>query len=167
MNNSCEVFQPQTGDNFQLIFPELPISTNLEDGKYLTLSIYDTIIPGLDFDEEELDWQAFKSRGIFGNLQYESLTVTFMIDKNFRNWKILCNWLKHINNNKDVAGKPFSDYVTDSSLIVYDNYGDVILTLEFPDMFIKSLGSVKLNQREGEEYLECDATFLYDYFNIV
>jgi len=165
--NNCEIFQPQSGDNFKLIFPELPISDNLEDGKSLTLSIYNTIIPGMSFNEEDLDWQSFKSRGIFSNLEYDPLTATFMIDNKFKNWKILCKWLKHINNNKDVGGKLLNDYITDSSLIIYGNYGDTILTLEFPGMFIKSLGSINLNQREGEQFLECEATFLYDYFDIV
>lgn len=165
--DKCELFLPQSGDNFKLLFAKLPISDDLEGGKDLSLSIYNTIIPGLGFSSEELGWQGYRDKAIFGKLGYDPMITSFMIDGEFKNWKILYKWLNIINNNKDISGKSFDKYIVDSSLVIYGNYGKKVLTLKFSNMYVESLSSVRLNQRDGNDYLECDATFLYSYMEII
>jgi hypothetical protein len=46
---------PASGNNFQLIFPVLPFSSDLFDSKQLILQLINTGIPGLSFDKNTSD----------------------------------------------------------------------------------------------------------------
>lgn len=157
---------PASGNNFQLIFPVLPFSSDLFTSKQLILQLINTGIPGLSFDKNTSDWNGKHINSINSDLNFEELELTFLIDENFENWKILYDWLTKINNNKDIVGKDLNEYSIDASLIVYNHYNSQILSLSYYNIFPISLDKVTLSYRDGENYLECTSTFSYDYFEV-
>jgi hypothetical protein len=70
--------------------------------------------------------------------------------------------MTNINNNKDVLSKHPRTYTTDSYIMIMDNFGKSILKLKLINCFPMDLGTVTLSYREGETYIECNATISYD-----
>ena len=158
----CTSFNIASGNNFQLYFPVLPFSTVLQDSKDLTLNLFNTIIPSMSFDSTPISWQGWDTKRADGNLIFTDFTFDFMVDESFKNWSILFDWMSKINNNKDrISGHPYG-YTTDGFIMINDNFGKSVLKLKLINCFPMDLGAVTLSYREGETYLECNATISYD-----
>jgi hypothetical protein len=53
----CTTLNIASGNNFQLYFPVLPFSTELQDSKELTLNLFNVVIPSMSFDSTPISWQ--------------------------------------------------------------------------------------------------------------
>lgn len=149
-------------NSFQLVFPKLPHQDVID--REFVLHIYQTVLPGLSFDREDRNWQGFVVPTVSGNLSFEEWTTAFDVDEEFRNWRSVFEWMKHINNNKDKAGEDFKKYIVDADMFVYDNYERLVVKALFRNLFPISLGGVTFSTREGEQYLTTEVTFAYTYF---
>ena len=158
---------PSSGNNFQLVFPTLPFTSDLVYSKQLSLQLINTGIPDLSLNKDILNWNGKHINSIITDLSFGDLDITFLIDENFDNWKIIYDWIININNNQNITGKNLKEYTTDASLIVYNNFNKPILSLSFINVFPTNLGRVELSFRDGENFLECTATFSHDYFRIL
>ena len=150
--------------SFELVFPVVPQGTDLSTNRELSLNIYSTIIPGLTMDVDEERWQGAKFTQATGSLTFEPWNVNFIVDSEFKNWLVFYNWLTYINNNHDKFIEAYDDYVVDATLRVMDNYQSQVFTLFFNNVWINSLGELALSHREGEQLLECNASFVYNRF---
>jgi len=153
--------------NYQLIFPKLPVEKYYEKSKYFTLNIFGTVVPSLTLDVEEKNWQGGKSFTDTGNLSYGTWNLNFTIDSEFRNWKVLYDWIIRVNNNEndygEVRGK---DLTIDGTLLVMNNYRDTSLKLYFHNIWPYELGEVSFDKRNTDDDLICNATFMYDKYEI-
>ena len=152
--------------NFQLFFPKLPTEISLEATKELTLNIYSTIVPSLSLDVTSMPWMGAKIFQESGGITYDPWNTSFLVDSDFKNWKVLWYWLTYILNNKDIFGRNRDEFVVDATLHVTDNFDEAIFKLFFVNVWITSLGEITLSTREGENVLECQATFQYDRYEI-
>ena len=152
--------------SFELVFPVVPQGTNLTTNRELSLNIFSTIIPGLTMDVAEERWMGAKTTHATGSLTFEPWNISFIVDSEFRNWTVLYNWMTYINNNHDKFIENYSDYVVDATLRIVDNYQNQVFTLFFVGVWINSLGELSLSTREGEQLLECTASFVYDRFEM-
>ena len=152
--------------SFQLTFPMVPIQKEVKEGEELVLNIYDTIIPGITLGFNEERWQGAKSIMSTGIIDFSQWNITFGVDSEFKNWKMLYNWMMFVNNNKNRYIKKHSIYSVDATLSIIDNFKANIFSLRFIDVWPNNLGDVSLNYREGESNLECSATFAYDRYEI-
>jgi len=150
--------------NFELCFPKLPSETTLDAGDEFTLSIFSTIVPSLNLDLIEHRWMGSATQRASGNVVFEPWNINFIVDVNFTNWQLLYNWVTYINNAKDDYIKEHSNYAVDATLRVTDNFQAEIFKLFFVGVWITNLGEVTLSYREGDQVLECSASFAYDYF---
>ena len=157
-------FDVASENSFQLVIPKLPFED--EVNREFILQIYDTVLPGLSFDEEETHWQGFYLPNIIGKIRFDKWKIGFDVDENFNNWNRIFTWMKFINNNKDKAGETLKNYVIDSNLLVFDNYENVVLKAMFKNVFPISLGSTNFSSREGENYLKSEVELGYTYFDI-
>lgn len=155
------------GTNFRLVFPVLPTETLFSANKELTINIFNIIIPSISLDQSEQRWQGNKVNYHSGNMNFDVWNVQFIVDSEFKNWKLLYKWLTFIANNKDKPSSNIPDYFIDTVLKITDNYGDPALMMIFRNTWIQSLGEVNLSQREGESTLECNATFVYDRIELL
>ena len=155
-----------TPSNFKLVFPLLPAETKISAVEELVLNIHGSILPGVQLDMMDRNWQASKGRIAGGPIQFEDFTVEFIVDSEFTNWKILFNWMSLINNNKDKMMANYKDYTVDASIQILDNFNSEILRIGLVGIWPMNIGAVSLSNREGEQVLECNANFAYDYFEI-
>jgi hypothetical protein len=132
----------------------------------LTLNIYGTLIPALALEDFESHWKAGKIHIQMGKVNFDPLTINFVVDSQLSNWLTLCNWIFYINNNKDKLGEMPKESAIDASLIITDNFNKEIKRVTFRNVWIQQLGEITLNMREGENTLESSATFLYDRYEI-
>ncbi|HRR48418.1 MAG TPA: hypothetical protein P5293_00360 [Bacteroidales bacterium] len=155
-----------TPSNFRLKFPTLPSETSRAATAELELNLFGTVIPGLSLDQAESPWQGGKLQLQVGKLVFDSWTVNFIVDSEFRNWKALANWIFYINNNKDKFGVLPNNMVVDASLQITDNFSRKIMAINFKNVWIQQLGEITLSTREGGAVLEASATFIYDRYEI-
>jgi len=153
--------------NFQLVFPKVPTEETARVSRELTLNIYGTIIPSLSLGTDELQFLGGKHVIADGSITFEPWSVNFLVDSQFKNWKILYKWCTYINNNKDKFGEVPGKYAVDATLQVTENFQADILEILFKGVWINSLNEIGLSYREGNQELECNASFSYDRYEIV
>ena len=155
-----------TPTNYQLVFPLIPTESTITAMNPLTLNIFSTVLPGISFSEEDLNWQSNKTKRALSPLMYEQWMVNFVVDSQFENWQILAVWMQFINDNKDKIAELHKEYSVDASLAITDNYRQTIMAVTFKSIWPITLGEVTLSQREGDVQIESSANFNYDYFDI-
>lgn len=155
-----------TPTSYELVFPLIPTETAINATEEFSLNIYGTIIPGLNLDSVEHRWMGAKFQSDSGNVTFDPWTVSFIVDSEFNNWKLLYRWITFINNNKDKFGEDPANYVVDATLRVTDNFRKEVLRIHFINVWINMLGEITLTHREGETLLESTVNFAYDYFEI-
>jgi len=152
--------------NFRLVFPLVPPTTDIGDNKDLTLNIFSTIIPNATLEMEERKWMGGTVKAPLGKMSFEPWTVNFMVDSDFANWRLLFRWLRHINNGSTKWIDLDSNFMIDASFQALDNWGTRIFEVIFYNLWINGLGEVVFTYREGEPYLEAQATFSYSHYNL-
>jgi hypothetical protein len=156
-----------TPTNFQLIFPKLPTEETISANNPFVMNIFSAVIPSLSMAEEELRWQSNKTKHALVPLEYDSWLVSYVVDSNLANWKLLYDWMSFINNNNDKIADLHSVYGVDASLVTTTNYRVPVLELRFIDIWPSTLGEVSFSTREGDVQLESTINFTYDYFKVV
>jgi hypothetical protein len=99
-------------------------------------------------------------------MEFDPWLVSFIVDSKLYNWKLLFKWMAFINNNKDKIAELHKNYSVDCSLVVTDNYSNVVLEVIFVSIWPSTLGEVSFSQREGDIQLESTINFNYDYFQV-
>lgn len=155
-----------TPSNYELIIPKIPTENTISALNPLILNIFSTIVPGVSIAEEILNYQAAQTKRAQGPLVYEQLTVSFVVDSLFANWKLLTEWLKYINDNSEKMAELHKNYSVDATLAITDNYRQPVMAIRFVSIWPITVAEIGLSQREGDTQLECSATFNYDYFLI-
>lgn len=155
-----------TPNNYELIIPLIPTETTISAINPLVLNIFSTVIPGISLSEENFGYQTATTKRAQPPMLYEQLSVSFVVDSLFANWKILADWMKYINDNSEKMAELHESYSVDATLMITDNYRQPIMAIRFIDVWPMTVAEVSLSQREGDTQLECSATFNYDYFLI-
>lgn len=153
--------------NFELTFPLIPGQTQLGAVNELVLNIHGTVLPSVTVPQLESWWLNTKRQQAGGPVDFEQLTVQFVIDSQFKNWKVIFDWLMFIANNKDKMMENSSLYTVDATLRIIDNFNNDVLGIKFIGMFPNNLQEVGLSYKEGEILLEGGSTFMYDYFEVI
>lgn len=155
-----------TPSNYELIIPKIPTETTISAINPLILNIFSTVIPSVSLAEESLNYQAALTKRAQGPLVYEQLSVSFVVDSLFADWKVLVKWIKYISDNSEKMAELHKLYSVDATLAITDNYRQPLMSIRFVSLWPITVAEVGLSQREGESQLECSATFNYDYFLI-
>jgi hypothetical protein len=56
--------------------------------------------------------------------------------------------------------------MVDSSILIKNNYNNPVLSINYKNMFPLSLGTVTLENRNGENFLESSCSLVYDYYEV-
>jgi len=163
----CTVIDKATPTNFELVFPLLPQQLTLGANNELLLNIQGVVMPSMSLAPLEMNWQGTKRQVASTPLEFEQMTVQFIVDSQFKNWILLYKWMTYISNNRDKMLENYSGYAVDSSLSVHDNFQNEILRIAFTGMWPVNLQEVSFSTREAEVTIECSATFVYDYFQLI
>jgi hypothetical protein len=152
--------------NFELTFPLVPNQSRIAAAEELVLNIHGAILPAFSIPHQESAWQNTTRKIPGGPIEFEILTVQFVVDRLFRNWKLLYDWMVHIANNKDKMLEKYENFAIDATLRVIDNFNDNVIGIDFAGMWPTNLQEVSFSAKEGEILLEAGATFVYDYFSV-
>jgi hypothetical protein len=153
--------------SFELVFPKIPTEKGIRASEELTLNIFETIIPSVSIDANEQNWQGSKIQLDGGKTTFEPWTVNFVVDSDFRNWKMIYRWFMFIANNKDKFGEIRNKYTVDARLTILDNYRNNILSMKFVSAWPTMLTEVNLTYREAEPNLEALINIAYDYYELI
>lgn len=150
---------------FKLSFPKIPYSDDIRDNAPFLLHVHETVLPDITIEPNENHWKGNKSYGSGLGIEYGTWNTLFYIDEDFLNWTLLYNWMMGIiNGQDDFHPERALDNQIDSSLIVMDNFQNVIKEFEFINIWPSTLGEVTLSYQDSDVFLTCSVTFLYDYF---
>lgn len=154
------------GQSFELIFPTIPIRTNVRDADSFTLNIYGTVVPSVTLATTEMPWQGGVAVMAMPPVTFEPWFVNFAVDSNFDNWLIMYEWITFISNNKDRYDRTPRNYWVDASLKLNDNRGGGVLYIDFKNLFPTLLNEVAMSYREGSVNLESGITFNYTRYEV-
>jgi len=152
--------------NFELTFPLVPNHSSIQDAEELILNIHGAILPSFSIPAIESQWQGTVRKIPSGPIDFEILNVQFVVDSQFKNWKLIYNWMAYIADNKEKMLELYQNYAIDTTLRIIDNFNNDILAVDFAGMWPTNLQEVGFSMKEGEVLLEAGATFVYDYFTI-
>ena len=154
-----------------------------------------TNLPGITLSEA-IQNTPFKDISMPGNkLEYEDLSVTFIVDEYLENYTSMHEWLtafgfpknreqfstfrsttsnaptdtKGSNNDIGVVGATTAmrGMFSDATLVVLSNKNNPIVQVNYADVFPTSLSALDFNQSATDvEYLQATATFKYKLYEI-
>jgi len=152
--------------NFELIFPVIPTIGNIKESNELTLNIYQSVIPSLTLSDMEVNWQGGAAHYDSGGVTFEPWFTNFVVDSDFSNWKALYKWIIYINNNKDRYGRARGEFTVDATFNITNNNNDLVLSIDFINVWPNMLGEISMSYREGEQYLTSNVNFMYDRYEV-
>lgn len=155
-----------TPTNFELIFPVLPRQVSLAANNEFILNLQGVVLPSMSLTPVEVYWQDTKHKAAGGPLEFDQMTVQFLVDSNFSNWKVIYEWMTYISNNKDKMMEEHHNFAVDSSLSIQDNFQREIMRIGFVGMWPTNLQETSFSTKEAEVSIESSATFVYDYFEV-
>ena len=155
-----------TPTNYQLVFSKIPTETSISAINPFVMNIHTAILPSVSLATEELRWQGNKTRHGLIPMEFDPWLVSFVIDSELANWKLLFKWMQFVNDNNKKIAEKHKDYSVDCSLVVTDNYNNLVLEVIFVSIWPSILGEVNFSHREGDVILESTINFNYDYFYI-
>ena len=187
MNQS--VLNKSRNDKFMFLFV-LPVifkkiydpvlKKDLHDDK-IEFSVYGISTPSVSVPSLSLGYsgQNYKTSS-FSRPDYPPLELKFFLDNGYQNYYILWKWLNLFNNavssdtdilttnsipfkKNEALKNPMSDYTSTIKVVTMDEYNNKLITFEYTDAFITSLGGLNYSHQEGVE-LSCTATFAYNQF---
>ena len=153
-------------------------------------------IPGITLDEAEIG-SPLKNIAMLGSkLDYEDLTISFIVDENLENYIEIHTWLTAIGFPKD--RKQFSEFrsttsnvktssrgeskdigdvgastperamYSDAMMTILTNKNNPVVECRFRDVFPTSLSGLTYSQNQTDvEYLTASVTFKYQIYEIV
>ena len=160
------VLSKATATEYDFILGKIPSDDDLHAVDELKLNIFNVTLPGLSLDNTEFNWQGKHVQYHIGHITFDPLNINFIVDSAFENWKCLFDWIIFIANNKDKPSSAANDCVTDANIVIYDNFGESHSFITFKNLWIQNLGEVTFSIRDGESHIECNASFLYDRYEV-
>ena len=161
MNN---IISKSRQSNFSLIFPKLPQQNSLDDS-LLQLNLKSTVLPNVSISTIDTPILGKHNFSESGEIEFEQWRTSFQIDQEWINYNIIFDWMcKGILDGKEKYASLKNTYQIDGELIIYDNWKNVINSFILKRLWPISLGGVDLSYESGEQILNCDITFVYDYF---
>ena len=153
-------------------------------------------IPGITLDNVELG-SPLKNIPLLGSkLDYEDLTITFIVDENLENYIEMHTWLTAIGfpkdkkqfrdfrsttsntktstrgESKDIgdvkAATPETSMTSDAVLTILTNKNNPVVECRFANVFPTSLSGLEYSQNQTDvEYLTAAVTFKYTIYEII
>ena len=97
-------------------------------------------------------------------IEYAPLSLTFIVDENFTNYKEIHDWMFGMVGQDDLGERK----VRDLTLIIYNSSNNVVQEIQFADAHPTSLSSLPFEvTTESTNYLTAVAEFNYSYYKFL
>lgn len=163
---SSLVISKATATEYAFVLGKIPSDDSLHAVDSLRLNIFNINLPSVSLDTSDSHWEGKHMSYHIGGITFDPISINFIVDSNFINWKVLFRWLTFIANNYDKPSTEYDKYVTDASIIIFDNFGKKHTIVTFKNIWIQSLGELSFSIRDGETHIESNAIFQYDRYFI-
>lgn len=166
----------------KLALSETLMKSDFNEDK-IELSVVSMSVPDISIPSISLGYggQTYKTSS-FSRPDYPALDIKFFLDNGYHNYYILWKWLNLFNDSKystsEIANtntlphdpsveliNPFSEYITDLSILVLDEYNNTLLKFVYEDAFITNLGGINYSYQDGVEIVG-SASFGYNQFHV-
>ena len=146
-----------TSSNFQFI-------TDLF-GEEISYNIQSVNLPGVGFNHIEISKGSIKGRIQDDTLNFDMLSITFIIDEDLEIWKQM---IKTLFIMRDVTDSTSQCVYKNGILLIKNQNSETKAKLEFKDLQIEKIGEVTFNTTESEdEFITCTVDLTYDYFTLI
>ena len=136
----------------------------------LQMSVFGTIVPQISVPAVDTRFmgQSVKFTSL-NRPEYAPLTLSFIVDNEYKNYYLLWRWLEIYNDPKHsvYTGPDTPDpsleteYQTTFSIFALNEYNKPLIEFQFLNVFITNLGAIAYNYRESDQ-LECTADFSFN-----
>lgn len=108
-------------------------------------------------------------------MQFEPLTVEFIVDENLTNWKSIFSWMRNITNiyDAETANIGYREWHYDANLIIassifkYEGCTDPAVTVNFTNLIPTRLsGLIFQSDSPDTNILKASCTFKYSYYTL-
>lgn len=101
-------------------------------------------------------------------MEFDELSITFIVDEEMKNWLELFNWMRSCTNVEDYSEFSYpATHLTTANLIILNSTKTPKINVTFEGLYPRSLGSVDFSSTIMDpEPFQCTATFAYRNYNI-
>ena len=101
-------------------------------------------------------------------MEFDELTITFIVDEEMKNWLEIFNWMRSCTNVEDYTEfNPSNTHLTTANLVILNSNKKPKMNVTFEGLYPRTLGSVDFNSAIMDpEPFQCTATFAYRNYNI-
>jgi hypothetical protein len=101
-------------------------------------------------------------------MDFDELSITFIVDEEMKNWLELFNWMRSSTNVEDYSEFSYpATHLTTANLIILSSKKNPKINVTFEGLYPRSLGSVDFSSTVMDpEPFQCTATFAYRNYNI-
>lgn len=137
-------------------------------------------IPGITGNQISVSSPGLDYYAAGNKMSYSNLNVTFILDEELLSWRNIHKWFRSFASPEGSAERrnlssiqnPSKSYnmapYSDASLNILTNLNNTNFRIEFHNLFPISLSDIQFDTRlSAEETMTADATFVFEYFNIV
>lgn len=99
-------------------------------------------------------------------LDFDELSITFVVDEEMKNWLEIFNWMRSCTNVEDYT-EYSNNQRTTATLYILNSTKNPKVVATFYDLFPRTLGSLDFTSTVMDpEPFQCTATFSYRNYNI-
>lgn len=100
-------------------------------------------------------------------LEYDPLTIRFIVMEDMSNYREVHSWLRSMNPFEPTGSSNPDDFSSDASLVITTNKGNANVVVRFFDMYPIALSGLEFDiNQTGVEYMTANLTFKFAYFDI-
>ena len=101
-------------------------------------------------------------------LDFDELSITFVVDEEMKNWLEIFNWMRSCTNVEDYEEfKPTNTHLSTANLIILNSTKNPKINVTFEGLYPRTLGSIDFSSTVIDpEPFQCTATFAYRNYNI-
>ncbi len=125
-----------------------------------------TQLPGKNIGIVEAPYLGMKAK-IAGDVTYEDLSVTIIMDNDFSVRTALETWMESIRANEAAVGLESALYKRVGTVVALDNNGNEIAEYSFVGLWPNSIAPVDLSYETNDTLAEYVVTFSFDYWTRV
>lgn len=166
MSNDTDIYTSSSTQNFALVNKAVLRIASLKNFE-LYLNGYS--IPGIVTDNVTSPTQFSNLSLVPNKAMFEDLNCTFLVDSNFRNWRVLFRWITGIS--RPDSYKQYAERVTDycdGILHCFDSNNNQCMIVQFKNLVPRSLGALNFDPRVVDSTtLNCSVSFAYDQYDIL
>lgn len=103
-----------------------------------------------------------------GNVQFEDLTIEFIIDEDMKTWKEIFDWIKYCSNIKDFEDYDKNKIYSDATLEILSNKMNRNVVVNIKNMFPVALSGINFEGTATEpDAVTASVTFAFTHYDIV